>query len=306
MSVNIVFNQMLIIFLLMITGFFLYKKSIITDEGNKLLSRLIVILFSPSMIISGVLSKSSPGGIKEVLTVMMIAACMFIALIIIGNIIPIILKVPADEKNIYNMMTIFGNIGFIGIPVTAALLGSEAIIYVVIFNLAYNVVIYTYGIYLITQGAEERPKYNLKSILNIGTISSIIAIIIFIFKIEFPYSISQTITYLSNATTSLSMISIGVSLGMMPLIEIFTDAKLYVFSIIRLLIIPIIAAVVLKNVISDYLIYGVTILMTAMPCGSLPVILAQTYGIDSKAAAKTVVLTTVLSLGTISIVSLFM
>ena len=138
--------------------------------------------------------------------------------------------------------------------------------------------------------------------MNIGTVSSII----FISRIKLPEQFTSAITYLSNTTTSLSMIAIGVSLVQIPLKKIFTDVKLYIFAAIRLLIIPICSAVILKNIISDGLIYGVTILMAAMPCGSMPVILAQTYGVDSECAARTVVLTTILSLGTIGVVALFM
>lgn len=306
MSVDVVFNQMIIIFLLMMTGTLLYKKSIITDETSKFLSSLIVTLFNPAMMISGALEKEGPGGIREILFVTVIACAMFLILIISGYLIPTILRVPKEEKNIYNVMTIFGNIGFIGIPVTSALLGKSALIYVIIFNLAYNVLIYTYGIYLITKGTEKKPVYNLKKLINTGTVSSIAAIVIFIFKIKFPDPLTSTINYLSNATTSLSMIAIGVSLAQIPFRKIFTDIRLYLFAAIRLLVIPICAAVILKPIITDQLIYGVTILMTAMPCGSMPVILAQTYGVDSECAARTVVLTTILSLGTISAVSLFM
>lgn len=306
MSVNIVFNQMIIIFLLMMTGYYLYKKSIITDDTDKFLSSLIVTVFNPAMIISGALEKEGPGGINEIIFVSVIACAMYLMLIISGYLIPYILRVAREEKNIYNVMTIFGNIGFIGIPVTSALLGKSALIYVIIFNLAYNVFIYTYGIYLITKGTEKKPVYNLKNLINTGTVSSIAAIVIFIFKIKFPEPLTSAVNYLSSATTSLSMIAIGVSLAQIPLRKIFTDIKLYLFAAIRLLVIPICSAVILKHVITDPIIYGVTILMIAMPCGSMPVILAQTYGVDSECAARTVVLTTILSLVTISAVAFFM
>ncbi|MDO5516911.1 MAG: AEC family transporter [Clostridium sp.] len=306
MSVSVVFNQMMIIFLLMMTGVLLYKKSIITDESSKLLSNLIVTAFNPAMIISGALDRNGTGGMREILFVMMIACLMFVTLIILGHVIPVILRVPQNEKSIYNMMTVFGNIGFIGIPVTAAILGKSAVIYIVLFNLPFSILIYTYGIYLITKGTDKRPVYSLKSLINIGTVSSVIAIFIFIFKVRFPDPIESAVNYLGSATTSLSMISMGVSLAQIPLRKIFTDIRLYMFAGIRLLIIPICSAVMLKPLIADPLIYGVTILMIAMPCGSMPVILAQTYGVNSECAARTVVLTTILSLGTISAVSLFM
>lgn len=302
----IVFNQMLIIFLLIGIGAFLYKKSIITDDTNKFLSNMVLTVFNPALIISGSLAKKSVGGIKEVILAIVIASATFAALIILGKIIPHVLKIKSNERSIYSLMTIFGNVGFIGIPMVAAVFGNSAIIFVTMFNLPYNLLIYTYGIYLVTKDSSQNVKYKISDMWNAGTISSLIALLLFGMKIQLPDFITNTINTLGNATTSLSMITIGVSLAQISIKDIFTSKKLYIFNFIRLLIIPICACLILKHVITNELIYGVTILTLAMPIGSMSVILAQKYGVDSTLASRGVVLSTGLSLVTIPLVALFM
>ena len=198
------------------------------------------------------------------------------------------------------MMTTFNNIGFMGIPVIAAAYGNGALIYAVPFSIMFNILCYTWGIQTLCGGGE---KGNWKRIINIGTISGIISIVLFFMQIPVPKMICSLSAGLSNLTGPLSMLVIGISIAAMELKDLFTDVKLLKFALIKLLAVPVAAMLLVCQVIDNRLICEVFLVMMATPAASMCAMLSQQYGGDYELAAKGVALTTILSVVTMPIVS---
>ncbi len=111
--------------------------------------------------------------------------------------------------------------------------------------------------------------------------------------------------YLGNAAVPLSMMMTGVSLAQMSLREVFSDWKMYQFTFVKMLVVPILVALVVRNFGLNPTITGIFVLMFGMPNGSMPVMLAVDYGMDSSICSRGIVLTTLLSLITLPIVTYF-
>lgn len=139
-------QQMALIFLLILTGFVLYRKQIISEHASKDLSALVVNICSPGLIIVSMFEDLSSVSRDSVLFVGMIGICFFLFLSVLGLLFVKILKVSAQERVSYILMTVFGNLGFIGIPVALAIIGPESMVYVIVFNFLFNVYIYTFGV----------------------------------------------------------------------------------------------------------------------------------------------------------------
>ncbi|HIT89163.1 MAG TPA: AEC family transporter [Candidatus Merdenecus merdavium] len=303
MSIQVVLHQMVIIFILMLLGYLVYKKGIINDVSTKHISGLIINLFNPALLISSSISENRQATTKDILITLLVAISMFVILMILGTIMPFILKAPKKNSYVYTLMTIFGNIGFMGIPITAALFGREAVIYVSVFNLPYNILIYTYGTHLIKKNSPNPiGSFHLKDIINIGTISSFIAIFLFLLNPPIPDVLRDTVEIVGGTTTCLSMMVVGVSLAKFPMKDIFNNGRIYLFTMLRLLLLPILAAIFLKGFFQNDVMFGVTILMLSMPAGSLPALLSEELGVDSTQLSRGILLTTILSLVTISMV----
>ena len=149
MSGLVVMKQMIIIFALIMAGFLLYKKHIISSAASKDMSALVLNLCSPALIISSMFSDLSTISRKDVGLVALIGVLCFAFLIILGYALTKILRVPVSQKEAYILMTVFGNLGFIGLPVASAVLGPKSMVYVIVFNFLFNVVIFTFGIMLV-------------------------------------------------------------------------------------------------------------------------------------------------------------
>jgi Predicted permeases len=308
MDIKVVVTQMMVMFLLILTGYFMYQKKFLSDSSTTAISGLILNLFNPALIMSSALSKERIATTRSIIYVLIISFLVFFFLVLLGFVMPKILRVKKEEIFIFKLLTVFGNTGFIGIPLTNAIFGSGAVIYASLFNIPYNIFLYSYGIYLIVKSKDKTSKvpFDFKKVINIGTISCIVTVILFLINPPLPEFATKTLSSLGAANTPLSMMVLGVCLAQLPLKSIFSNIRLYFFAFIRILFLPIAIALLLKPVIHDPIIFGVTILIIAMPCGSMPIMLVSKHGIQSNTLSEGVVLTTILSLVTISIISFFL
>ena len=136
-----------------------------------------------------------------------------------------------------------------------------------------------------------------------GFVACIVTIMIYFANLGLPAFVESTLTHLSNLTSPLSMMVIGASLAAIDLRELFTDAKLLLFSAIKLVVIPIIGLWVIRQFVDSELLLGVCLVMLATPVGSMTAMLAQQYEGDYEMASKAVALTTILSVATMPLVS---
>lgn len=126
----IIFQKLLVLFGFMFIGYLSYKKQWITDHTESQLSGLVLNIFNPALIISGVVGSSENGNWTMVLTNLLLAVILFAILILISPLFVRILRIPKNQRNIYSVMLIFSNLGFMGIPIIEELYGKGAIFYV--------------------------------------------------------------------------------------------------------------------------------------------------------------------------------
>lgn len=298
----ILFQQMLIMFFYMMIGYWARKKGFFDEQAGATISWIVVNIANPAMIISSVINGERAIAGQELIRTAVLACVSFAILIILAEILPRIFKTTGKTRSAYKIMTVFNNIGFMGFPVISAAYGQEALLYAAIFVLPYNILFYTYGI-TVTRSGGEKTGINLKQILNIGSIASILAVVLYITQIPMHDMIKTSMESLSGLTSSLSMFVIGISLSNMKICKLFTDFKLMGYTAIKLLVIPVIGTLIASNFIHNQMLLNVFMIMLATPAGAMTAMLAQEYEGDYELASKAVALTTVLSVVTIPIVS---
>ena len=299
-------EQMLILFLVMLTGWIARKRGIMDSHGEKILSALVVNVANPAMILSGVMGENGVTR-EQFFYTMGISIGMYVVLVILAAFLPKLLRISdKGQGNLYQMMLIFSNIGFMGFPIISAAYGSGALVYAMLFLLPYNVLVYTYGISLMKSGEEKEPggwKKSLGKMANVGVIACILAVGIYLSGITVPAVLADTLNMLGGLTAPLSMLVIGASFYQMDFKALFTDWRLLVFSVLKLLVIPVAGIFVMGQFISDPVLLGVCMVMLATPVGSMNSMLAMEYGGDTALPAKGIAITTLLSVVTIPFVS---
>ena len=296
----VLLQQMGILFVYMMIGYVACKKEYFDQEFGKKLSWLVVNVANPMLAISAVVNNEEQIAKKDFYVTVLLAICFYAFFLILAQILPRLIGVQNSDIGVYKMMTTFNNIGFMGFPVIDAAYGNGALIYAVPFSIMFNILCYTWGIQTLCGGGE---KGNWKRIINIGTISGIISIVLFFMQIPVPKMICSLSAGLSNLTGPLSMLVIGISIAAMELKDLFTDVKLLKFALIKLLAVPVAAMLLVCQVIDNRVICEVFLVMMATPAASMCAMLSQQYGGDYELAAKGVALTTILSVVTMPIVS---
>lgn len=318
MSITIVLQQMVIIFILIGIGMVLYRSKMLSEETSKQISGIIINVTNPALLICSAFDDGPKVSLRELGIALISYAAVFAILIAIAFLIPYVLGVPQKFHYAYQMLTIFGNVGFIGIPLASAVLGSESLIFVSIFNLLFNLLIYTFGMSTLQKAAflqvEEGasiPENSLTSgrlqkFINAGTISAAATIFFYLSDFHVPVIISSTLSYTGRATTLLSMLVLGVSVAQIAPKDIFSHPRLYVFTLLRQILVPIGCVLLMRGLIDNKLILNTMLLMVAVPAANMPLMIAKQMDMDTDSISQGIILTTVLSLATVPIACLFL
>ncbi|MBP5299565.1 MAG: AEC family transporter [Lachnospiraceae bacterium] len=318
MGNQIVVEQMLVIFVLILTGFGLYKSRHLSDETSGQLSWIIVNITNPITLLCAALKEENRVGIEEIGLAFACFALVYGVLIIVGLVLPLIIGVPEEDRYSYRMLTTFNNVGFIGIPFCAAVLGTSSLIFVSICGIVFNLIAYTYGAGVIKKvalgqmnlnmspdsgfrGVEARG-YGLKSAVNSGTVMGLVTIVVYITNLRVPGPVASAFSHVGNCTTFLSMAVLGVSVAKMVPREVFGRWRLYVFVIIRQILVPILIIIILKAFVRNELLIRTVAVLLAMPSANLPLMMAKQYGVRDDTISAGIILTTLATVVTIPVV----
>lgn len=315
---------MLVLLVMMLVGYLVFRIGWLDNNACSRMSKIVVNVLNPCLMVYGVLGKEAHLDGNMLGQTLLLVAIYYGVLVLLSGPVASFLHVKREHYNLYRLMLIFSNVGFMGIPVISSIYGRESMLLIAFYNLGYNLLLYTYGIYLAGKGSQVKAEaeageglpaasgraaengMSWKKLINPGVASCIAAIVIFVSDMAVPESVCTFFDYVGNAAVPLSMILIGASVAQGGKKEFFTDKKMYAFMAIKMLAIPIAAALLLRLLPWHSMVEGVFILMLAMPVGSIVVMLATESGNDTIECTKGSILTTLVSVLTIPIVSAFL
>lgn len=298
MITQILLQQTIIMFALMLLGLLLSRRGMITEQGSRDLSNVLLYAVIPCVILRSYMSEFSTEklramGLSALIAVIAFAASIAVAYLACGT-----------RHRIENFAVAFGNAGFIGIPLVTAVFGPEAAFYVVSFSTFANLLQWTYGIVIISG---KKETMNLRMVfVNPVFISMVIGIALFVLQPTLPTVVTGTIGYIADGNTVLAMIILGYYLSKVQLRGLFADVRLYLFSALRLLVVPAVTILVfLPFPFARGEITLITLIAAATPIASSTAIFAQKFDQDYRRAVSYVCLSTILSVATLPLVMLF-
>lgn len=295
-------KTLLTFFLLVLFGFFIKKINLVSDKTVDELSDVLLKIILPSSIIaSGFEGKNSD--IKSVwLSLVIISICYVFFFVFSFIVFRGIIK-DKVKRNLAINMSVFANTGFIGFPLVNAIFGSGGMIYAVVYNLLYNIFMYTIGIRLF--GDEKGRKLDIKAIiLNPLTIASLFALVLFFLPLDGGGVVEDSLSTIGGMSGPLSMMLVGSWLIGVDLKSVLKKPLCYLVSLIRLLILPLFVFFVLTFLGTDEIMKNTITLISAIPVGTLNVIFAKKYGGDAVFANETMIQTLVFSVVTIPLIVL--
>ncbi len=166
----VMLQQMIVMFLMMAVGYLCYRRQILTEEVSKKVSAIVVKVANPCMILSSALTDQQMQG-KELVQTLAIVVMMYVFLLVMAQLLPRILCIQKESRGAYAAMTVFANIGFMGFPVLAAMYGNGALLYGAVFQIPFNILIYTYGVAVLTRkpGACAKTEQDVNAEVDVKT-----------------------------------------------------------------------------------------------------------------------------------------
>lgn len=291
----ILLKQMLILFFFMLIGYYMGRKKIVDEKVSKSLSWMIVNVTNPALILSGGISAVMDR--TELLSTFVLAVGLFAVLILFAELVIPLFRLEKRDAGVYKALTVFSNMGFMGFPIISAVYGQEALIYASVFLLPFNVLIYTYGVFRIS-GRRMRVGEAAGKFFNIGTCAGILALVIAVSQIRLPDIANRTIEMLSDLTAPLCMMVIGASFLNIRFQDVFCNRKLMIFSVLRLLLIPLAGMALIRMATADPVLQGICFIILASPAGSMVAMLAQQNDGNDLIASEGAAVTTLFSVVT--------
>lgn len=298
MGVFVILQQMVVIAILVAIGIYLYKSSKIDEYTSSKLSAIVMDVVNPALILSIVISGEIQASHRELITAMGISIVFYAVLCLFGILLPKVLRIPHMERKFYNMMIVYTNVGFIGIPVGRAVLDGNGLLYVIVCNIMYSLLFYTHGVMVM---GGEGQKIEIKKILSPGTIAAVLTLVCAWFQLSLPEVLSSSITYIGNATIFLSMALLGVSLARYSIKECFSEKYIWIYMLLRMILIPFILVLILKSLGFQREVVRAFCFLAVMPVANLPLIQAEKIGADTGILSKGIALTTIFSFVTVTV-----
>lgn len=297
-----VFFQMLALLLMIGAGYFAAKKGMMDEHTNNQMSNMIVNIFNPLLVLASAANSVGQISLEAMKLAAWIAVGMFAVFIFAGMVLMPFLEKDREQRKIFQLMFVFSNVGFIGIPVISGIFGIQYVVYVSEFMLVYTFVFYTYGIALMDG---KFSAASLRSVMNPGTVCGLLALAIIIFEVQLPDFLQTAVTYLGNVTSPMALMAVGFALAGSDLKKIFGQPRLYVFSILKMLVLPMVMLPVLQRILGGTDLLGVCMVMFGMPVGNMPLILGNQRGMDVTECSATIILSTVLCVLTVPVLMIF-
>lgn len=300
MEPTLILQQMCVILILVMIGVFLYRKKILNDAVTKNLSWIIVNICNPATLLSMVTSGHITTTHRDFLIGFILCAMLYGFLCLFGIAMPKLLNVrSAEQKLYYNVITVYTNTGFMGIPLAKAILGDNEMIYVIICNIIFSLVFYSHGIHVLQT---HKEKFRVRNLINPGIVMALFALVVYWFGIQLPVLAVNVITYTGNPTVFLSMILLGASLAKQPFLENLKDTRLWIFVVIRMIVFPIALVWFLRTIGIDESAVKAYCLMMALPIANIPLIQSEKEGRDTAFLSKAIMVTTVVSFVTVTFI----
>ncbi len=285
---------------IMMMGFLVVKTGYVEARHKDSISKLIVKLILPCLIISSISKENfETSRLGELGMVCLLSVFCIGTLFAIGVATGKLLRVPRATEAAHQMMSCLGNVIFMGYPIIVAVYGNPGFFYAIIYWLLNDLFMWTVGVFLLSKNGSERKESFIKKLINPNTISFGVAILMFFFHIKLPPVVSEAATSVGGLTTALSMIFIGMTLATVDVKKTMKKWWIFVIAPIKLVIMPVAFLYLFKFLGIPEVILGVVVLEAAMPAQTVLTILAHEHGADYEYTAVGLFMTTVASLVTL-------
>ncbi len=287
--------QVAILYVIVAVGFICDKTGLYTEKAARLTNDLLFYIVTPAIIIQSFTAMEyTPETLKALLMSFFGGALLHVLAILIS--LPFFRKGEKRTANVYKFACVYGNVGYMALPLASAVLGEEGVFFCSGVLIPFNIFAFTHGVRLMSGVSSGKTGFKMRwLVLNPGVISVVIGLPLFLLHVTLPHILAEPVGYIAGLNTPLAMLMFGTYLAKTDLRKMFFRGETYLVALLKLIVLPAAMLGCLK-------LFGVSgVLLTALlisasaPTANNTVMFATKYGCDTEAASQTIAVVSFLS-----------
>lgn len=291
----LIFEQLMKMFFIMLLAFICYKIKLVTQEGNRSISNLLLFVVNPCLILTAYQIDYDPGLVKGLLLAFFAAAATHAAGIIISTLL--IRPGSSPDYCIERYSSVYSNCGFIGIPLINSVLGATGVFYITAYMVIFNLLTWTHGVILMKKKCSlKNLKEGLVSPMFIATSA---AVVMFFLQFKIPGFLLDAMNYVADMNTPLAMMVAGFSVAQSDIRKMLVNFRLYYVCAVKLLLMPVITSLLLIPMHLPETVSVTIQVAAACPAAATGTMMAIRYKQNYTYSSEIFALSTVLSIITI-------
>ena len=331
-----IFKEIITLFVIVGVGYAAKRLRFMNDEFDRMLSKLVINIALPGMILGSVLTATELPTQAEVWLCLGLSVASTFVMFAVAYGFTLLLRIPDGRRGVYRFMLCFGNVGFIGYPVLSAIFGPDALVYAAVFNLPFNFFVFTVGAWFLTQDIDGDVKVQTswRTFVTPVMLSCVAAVVLTLAGIHHAPILGEALNTLGSITTPAALLIIApyarrissdikhlsgdmaliaggdlsheVKLkGNLPVRDLIGGPRLWTCSVFRLIVMPAIIWAVFHAFVPAGLMFSVAVVLAGMPVATNGTMLCYQYGGNSRVMAQGTFVTTVLAIASIPILAGF-
>lgn len=300
-SAFIILKQIGVMFTIIAAGAICFRLGVITKEGNKQLSDIVLKIICPVLIFMAYQTEYNSKLLSGLLVSLVLAFSAHVLLIPLSMLF--IRRKENCETAIERFSVIYSNCAFMGIPLIQGIFGEEGILYVTAYITFFNIFVWTHGLMIM------KDDVSLKGLLTAVKSPSVIAVFLgfacYVANIRLPEMFDSAFRHVSNVNTPLAMLVAGATIAQTNIIKAVKKPRILYCCILKLIIFPVFLILFYLLFKPSSTVFITMAIATACPTATTGTLFAVSYGKNAAYTSEIFAVTTVLSAITLPFIVLF-
>lgn len=287
---------------MLLAGYFAARRSIISRQFLDDLARLIMRILLPVMILANAMNGTDRAQLLECWPIMALSLGMYAGLILLTAPLPILLGLRGQRGRVYRAALIFGNSGFLGIPLILSICPQHGAVYIVLMSIVDQLLLWTCGVYLTTPKGTGQ-SFRFRNFLNPALCAVLLSVALLARGVHLPTLAEDTLLTLGKSVTPLCLIYLGGLLHFCDWKPVAMQKELYVGIVVKMIAFPLLYYFIVSHLSVTTEMTGAMTIVAALPTMTTIAMLTQSSAKEGDYALGLVLLTTLACLPTLAVVS---
>lgn len=297
---GVLMEQIGLFVIYIIVGAILVKTKVFNETTIETLSRFVLKLALPVMIFSNTVSGVDRSTLFGSASILLIAAVFYLMTFTMGKGLMVLFRQKGNRGQVYRALSMFGNIGFMGIPIVTSIFPENGMLYISIFTIIDQLILWTIGVKLTTPAGNG--KFDPKKLINPSTVAIILAVIFVVAGIRVPGLVGIALEKIGATATPMAMIYLGAVFACMDIRTYVRYIEFYGIVLFKMILFPVVVYLLLGLFPVSDEIHLTIALLASMPAMSSIVMMAKASGSEGDYAMGGIFVTTICSIVTIPVV----